>query len=239
MTTVALAAKRRQQRRRRTYRRGALVAAFVAPPVLLAAAAYSPLLDVDTVRVTGTHRVTTARIVAAARVGAGTPLVSVDIAAVRRRVAALPGIKTATVTRSWPSALTVRVVERVPVVAVPCGSMIDLYDADAVLVDSVLTAPARIPRLAVASGTPTPAVVDAAVALLRALPAPLRGQVSDLRADGPASLSFSMADGAQVLWGSGERTAEKVHALALLVPQHATRYDVRVPDRPAVVPRSP
>jgi cell division protein FtsQ len=236
VTTVALAAKRRAQQRRRRYRRLAVWAAVLAPPALLGAAAYSPLLDVNAVRVSGTHRITTARIVAAAKVAHGVPLVSVDVGAVRRRVAALPGVKSVVVTRAWPSALSVRVVERVPVVAVPRGSVTDLYDVDAVLVDTVLVAPPATPRLAVASGSPTPAVIDAAVALLRALPASLRKDVRDLRADGASSLSFDFADGAQVVWGSGERTAEKVRTLTMLVPQHAKRYDVRVPDRPAVVP---
>jgi cell division protein FtsQ len=233
VTTVALAAKRRAQQRRRRYRRMAVWVAVLAPPALLGAAAYSPLLDVNAVRVSGTHRIAVSRVLAAARVPPGSPLVSVDLGAVRRRVAALPGVKSVTVTRAWPSALSVRVV---PVVAVPRGSVTDLYDLDAVLVDTVLVPPPSTPRLAVASGSPTPAVVDAAVGLLRALPASLRKDVRDLRADSASSLSFDFADGAQVVWGSGERTAEKVRTLTMLVPQHAKRYDVRVPDRPAVVP---
>ncbi|HEU0132724.1 MAG TPA: cell division protein FtsQ/DivIB, partial [Mycobacteriales bacterium] len=147
-------------------------------------------------------------------------------------------VKSVTVSRSWPSALTVRVVERVPVVAVPRPGSIDLYDTEGVLVDRVGQVPPGTPRLAVATGgAPGREVVTAAVDLLRALPPALRVHVRDLRADGPASLSFSFADGAQVVWGNGERTPEKVRALELLVRQHARRYDVRVPDRPAVVPR--
>ncbi len=234
--TTALDAKRRRQRRRRTVRRSAMLAAVLAPPVLLAAAAYSPFLDVDAVRVVGTHRLTVATVVNAAQVEEGEALVSVDIGAVRRRVVAVRGVKSATVTRSWPSALTVHVVERVPVVAVPRGTAVDLYDIEAVLVDTVASPPATTPRLAVASGSPTREAIDAAVALLRALPGSLRGRVGDLRADG-TSLSFGLTDGAEVLWGSADRTPEKVRALALLVSQHAKRYDVRVPDRPAVVPR--
>ena len=239
MTATPLANKLRAKRRHRAYRRGGLVALVAAPLLLLGLAAYSPVLDVDTVRVTGNDRLSYGGIVRTARVARGTPLVSLDVGAVRRRVAALPGVKSATVTRSWPSAVTIHVVERIPVVAVPRDQHLDLYDVEAVRVAVARTAPPSLPRLAVGTGTPTPAVIDAAVALLRALPESLRDDVRGLRADGPASLSFSLADGAVVEWGSADRTADKVRALLLLVGQHAQRYDVTVPDHPAVVPRSP
>lgn len=233
MTT--LAAKQRAKQRQRRWRRTAILGAALVPPALLAGLAYSPLCDVDTVRVTGTHRLSVAGVTRVADVGHG-PLVSVNVAAVERRLTALPGVKSATVTRSWPSTVTVHVVERVPVVAVPRGTRLDLYDVDAVRVASVTSAPDTMPVLAVSTGAPTPEVIDAAVALLRALPATMRDDVRGLRADGPASLSFHFADGSEVVWGSGDRTVEKVRALTLLVDQHAKRYDVTVPDHPAVVP---
>jgi cell division protein FtsQ len=132
--------------------------------------------------------------------------------------------------------LTIHVVERVPVVAVRRPGRYDLYDLDGVAVETVTALPANTPPLSV-PGEPTRAVVTATVDLLRALPAALRASVRDLRADAAGSLSFRLADGAEVVWGGAERTGEKVRALTLLAGQHALRYDVRVPDRPAVVPR--
>ena len=220
--------------RRRTYRRLGIAAGVLALPTLAGVAAFSPVLDVDTVRVTGTRRLSADAVERAARVDG--PMVAVDADDVRRRVLALPGVKRVTVTREWPSAVVVSVVERVPVVAVPRDGRTELYDIEAVLVDTVDTAPATTPRLAVADGSPSPEVVRAAVAMLRALPRPLRAQVRDL-SSGPAGLAFHLADGAEVVWGDGARTKDKVRALQLLVPQRAKRYDVRVPDRPAVVPR--
>jgi cell division protein FtsQ len=234
--TTSFQQRRLAELRRRTFRRAGIAAAVLALPTLAGAAAFSPLLDVDTVRVSGTKRLTPEEVARAARVGDG-PLVTVDTAAVRKRVAALPGVKSATVTRAWPSAVVVKVVERVPVVAVTRADKTELYDIEAVLVATVDTAPATTPRLSVGDGSPTPEVVRAAVAMLRALPRALRRDVRDLTAAGPASLSFHLADGAEVVWGNGERTREKVRALTLLVTQHAKRYDLRVPDRPAVVPR--
>lgn len=236
MTTTSFQQRRLAELRKRARKRAIVTAAVLALPTALCVAALSPAMDVDTVRVVGTRRLTPAEIERVARIGDG-PLAIVDTDAVRRRVMALQGVKKATVTREWPSAVVVKVVERVPVVAVPREGRTELYDIDAVLVATVDTAPATTPRLNVADGSPTPEVVGAAVAMLRALPKPLRQQVRDLTAAGPASLSFHLENGAEVVWGNGERTKEKVRALTLLVPQNAKRYDVRVPDRPAVVPR--
>ena len=233
--TTEFQRRRLAELRRKTYRRYGVAAALLALPTVAGLAAFSPFLDVDTVRVSGTRRLTAQQVEQAANVGDG-PMVTVDTGEVQKRVAALRGVKRATVRREWPGVVVVEVVERVPVVAVPRGTTTDLYDIEAVLVDNVLSAPKTTPVLRVASGTPTPEVVRAAVGMLRALPRELRRDVRDLRADGPASLSFHLADGAEVVWGSGERTREKVRALTLLVAQKAKRYDLRVPDRPAVVP---
>jgi cell division protein FtsQ len=228
--------RRRDEALRRARRRARLAALAVGPVAIIAGAAFSPLLDVDTVTVSGAARVSADDVRAAARVGTGTPLATLDTDAVARRVRRLPAVKTVTVTRSWPSGLRIKVVERVPVVAARRPGTFDLYDIEGVLVATVPTAPAHTPALTVV-GDPTAAVVTATIDLLRALPATLRVHVRDLRADAAGSLAFSFTDGSEVLWGDAERTPEKVHALELLVRQHAKRYDVRVPDRPAVVPR--
>jgi cell division protein FtsQ len=228
--------RRRDEALRKARRRARLIALAVAPVAVVVGVAFSPLLDVDDVTVTGAARVSAADVRAAAHVGNGTPLATLDTAAVARRVERLPAVKTVTVTRSWPSGLRITVVERVPVVAARRPGRFDLYDIDGVLVATVPAVPANTPALTV-PGEPTAAVVTATVDLLRALPPALRRYVRDLRADATGSLAFRFADGSEVLWGDAERTPEKVHALELLVRQHAKRYDVRVPDRPAVVPR--
>src|SRR2546429_7797390 len=55
---------------------------------------------------------------AAAAIPGGTPLASLDLSAVRRRVSALPPVRTARVERDWPSTIVITVTERVPVAAV-------------------------------------------------------------------------------------------------------------------------
>lgn len=234
--TTALERRRREAARRRSRKRAGFVALGLAPVVLLVGAAYSPFLDVDRVTVTGNRRIATAVIRNVARVHTGTPLARVDVGAVRKRVGGIAAIKRVTVERGWPGTLRIHVVERVPVVAARRPGRFDLYDLDGVLVETVTTLPPNTPPLVV-PGEPTRAVIVATLDLLRALPPPLRATVRDLRADASGSLSFLLADGGEVLWGGPERTPEKVRALTLLLGQHARRYDVRVPDRPAVVPR--
>ncbi|HEU0132253.1 MAG TPA: hypothetical protein VFQ85_14790, partial [Mycobacteriales bacterium] len=85
--TTEFERRRREEALRRARRRALLVTAAVAPPALAVAAAFSPLLDVDTVRVAGTARADVAR--AAAAAAHGHPLATVDTAAVRRDVLAL------------------------------------------------------------------------------------------------------------------------------------------------------
>jgi cell division protein FtsQ len=226
----------RERTRARVKRRTVVVAAALAPPVLAVALAWSPVLDVDSVRVVGARRTSPEVVRTVSRLHRGDPMVTVDTDGAKARVSRLPTVKSVTVKRSWPSRVVITLVERVPVVAVARPGRYDLVDLDGTLVETVTTLPPNTPPLTY-PGEPTRDVVVATVDLLRALPPELRRYVRDLTATAGGSLSFRFADGSEVVWGSGERAEEKVRALVLLVRQHAKRYDVRVPDRPAVTPR--
>ena len=228
--------RRRAELRARNRKRSLLLTAALAPPVLLAGAAFSPFLDVDRVDVSGNRRARPELVREAARIDVGDPLATVDLDAVRRRVERLVQVKSAKVTRDWPGTVRITVVERVPVVAVRRPGRFDLVDIDGVVVAVVGNVPSTTPTLTY-PGEPDRAVVTATVDLMRVLPRDIRGDVTDLASDLSGTLSFTLADGAVVVWGTGERADEKVRALTLLLPQKAKRYDLRVPDRPAVVPR--
>jgi len=233
---TTFAERRQADLRRRNRRRALLLTAALAPPVLAVAAAFSPVLDVDNVVVTGNKRARTELVTGASKVERGDPLVTLDVDAVRERVERLVQVKSATVKRDWPGTVRIAVVERVPVIAVRRPGRFDLVDIDGVVVAVVGNVPPTTPTLSYA-GEPDRAVVTATVDLMRVLPPEVRRTVTDLASDASGTLSFTLSDGAVVVWGTGERAEEKVRALTLLLPQHAKRYDVRVPDRPAVVPR--
>lgn len=230
--------RRRAELRRRARRRSIWLAVALAPPVLAAGAAFSPVLDVDRVVVTGNRRAHVDVVRNAARVQRGDPMVTLSVGDVRSRVERLPQVKSARVTREWPGTLRIAVVERVPVIAVRRPGRYDIVDLDGVLIAVVRNVPANTPVMTY-PGEPNRILVEAALDLLRALPRDIRGDIADLAADESGSFSFTLDDGAVVVWGTGERAEEKVRALTLLLPQKARRYDVRVPDRPAVVPGSP
>ncbi|MBE7188188.1 cell division protein FtsQ/DivIB, partial [Jatrophihabitans endophyticus] len=77
--------------------------------------AFSSAFGVRSVEVRGEHSLTTGEIEARARIVSGTPLVRVDTAAITARVESLPEVQRAEVSTSFPSTVTITVVERTPV----------------------------------------------------------------------------------------------------------------------------
>src|SRR5687768_9465586 len=77
------------------------------------------LLDVDRVVVVGAAHSDGDAVVAATGVRQGDPLLDVDAGQVRHAVERLPWVATATVSRSWPGTVHVRLRERTAVAVVP------------------------------------------------------------------------------------------------------------------------
>jgi cell division protein FtsQ len=218
---VPSSARRFSERVRRRRLRAAMpwLTALGVVVVLAAAAglAYAtPLLGVAEVRVTGARLVTPAEVRAAARVAPGTPLVRVDVGAVGRRVGRLAPVFRATVTRTWPRTLVVRVVERSPAATVPVGGRYAVVDRTGVVFDWEARRPA-LPVLEVnAPGGNDPAT-RAGLTVLGMLPPELRDPLAALAADAPARIRLKLRDGRQIVWGDATQNDAKVRvALALL-----------------------
>lgn len=222
----ARAAAERDERRRRLLHRAGITAAVVLPLVLLGWVLLgSSLLAVQKVVVTGTTRVSPARIAQAAGVPDGTPLARVDTAAVARRVKALGPIASVTVTRDWPHELRVRVVERVPIVAVPHGSSVQLLDASGVEVAEVAAVPRGVYRLETAS----PEATTAALAVLRELPHGIRGRLGSMTAVSPEQVTLVLRDGRKIVWGAPVDGPTKAAAVLALIRMPGTVFDVSAP----------
>ena len=167
--------RRRFVRRRRTQRwlrwRPLLAAVLVLS--LLGGSAwavlFSDLLAAEDVSVTGTQLLGKRQVSATADVPIGTPLARVDLAAVERRVESLAEVEDATVTRSWPHGVVVRVTERTAVAVVELAGGLRGMDADGVLFRDYGKAPRNLPRVLMPSGTTSDAMVEAA-AVIEALP---------------------------------------------------------------------
>ncbi|GAC1440396.1 MAG: FtsQ-type POTRA domain-containing protein [Mycobacteriales bacterium] len=232
---AAKATAERAARRHRLGRRLGYAAAGLVPLVLIGwLVLASPLLSVRNVAVSGTSRLTAAQVRSAADVVRGTPLARVDAAAVVRRIEALPAVADVYVTRSWPSTLRLRVVERVPLAGVVTSAGVTLVDATGTPFASQPALPAGVVRLQLARLGSDDATTRAALAVLSELPPPMRARVRIVRAVSPASVTLVLSDGRRILWGGVGDATLKAQAAEALLRLPGTFFDV---SRPGVVTR--
>jgi cell division protein FtsQ len=218
----------RRDRRHRGLRIATWVLAGVVPFVLAGWVLLgSSLLAVDKVVVTGEHRLTAAEVEHAVGISAGTPLARVDTAAVSRRVRALDAVASVSVTRSWPDALHVTIVERTAAVAVADAGSFDLLDVSGVQLDRVPEVPRGILRLQTKPADT--AATRAALAVLTSLPTALRSQVQLLRAPSSEDVQLVLRDQRVVVWGSASGAKEKGAAALALLRMPGTVFDVSSP----------
>jgi len=207
---------------------------------LLAVAAWavlgSSLLAVRHVQVTGNHLVPAAEVRAVAQIRTGTPLARVNTGAAARRVEQIGPVLSATVSRSWPNTIVIRITERTPALAVAlAGGGYALIDPHGVVVRSAAHPPAGMPLLTtpptVLRGSPG---IMAAATVLRHLPAALRTLVRSVSAVSASTASASavtlhLAHGITVVWGGPGQAARKTEVLDSLLRTHARYYDVSDP----------
>jgi cell division protein FtsQ len=69
---------------------------------------------------------------------------------------------------------------------------------------------------------------------MTALPPEVAAQVARASAPSVASITLTLVDGREVVWGTTDRTQEKAQKLAALLTQPGHLYDVSSPDLPTV-----
>ncbi|MEJ5914849.1 cell division protein FtsQ/DivIB [Pseudokineococcus sp. 1T1Z-3] len=231
-TARRFAARARQQRR--ALLKPLLVTLAVL--VLVGGAAWallaSPLLVVRDVGVLGLDRLDPAAVAGVVDPSRDVPLARVDVGGLERQLEDLPLVESAVVARVWPSTLEVRVLERVPVAALPVPGGFDVVDRSAVTVMSTPEPPADVPVVQVDLATAGPGTVEAVTRVLDELPPDLREQVATAGGTSRDGVVLQLRSGAQVVWGSAADTALKAEVLAALLPRAAAVYDVSVPDWP-------
>ncbi len=192
----------------------------------------SSLLVVRHVKVVGDRLVTAAQVRQAAKIKPGTPLATLNTAAVAGRVEQLAPVLSATVSRSWPDTIVITVRERTPVLALAqAGGGYQLVDPYGVVVLSAAHRPAGMPLLspapAVLRGSPA---IRAAAIVLRELPPSVRARLRWVSAASANAVTLHLAGRVQVLWGGAGRSAQKSAELSMLLRTHARYYDVSDPD---------
>jgi cell division protein FtsQ len=189
----------------------------------------TPVLGVRHVAVRGTRALSPDEVRAAAAIRDGTPLASLDLDTVRRRVSALPPVRAATVERDWPWTVQIVVTERSAVGQLrQTGGRYDLIDASGVVFRTVPVDPG-LPTLKLAAPDPADPTTKAALQVLAALTPKLRVALVALVADSPARIRLELRDNRLVIWGDATENADKAQAATRLLGYPGTVIDVSAP----------
>lgn len=137
---------------------------------------FAPWFAVKSIDVRGAEHASVEEIQQASGVMVGEQLVSVDAPSAARQVVALPWVKTATVSKKWPSTVSVAVIEQQAVAYVKTAEGTTLVNADGVpfVIDE---APLGTVEISGAS-VDDPAVFSACLAVVGALPEGAEGGCS-------------------------------------------------------------
>jgi cell division protein FtsQ len=231
---VALFEERRRSRRRRRLVQVALALVLVAAVAVTGWAVwFSSWFAVTQVQVVGAHRLSAAQVEAAARVPMGTPMLRLDTAPARRRVAALTDVASVVVTTEWPHTVRITVVERAPVAVVrELGGAYRLVDRDGVDLGSLASRPQGLPLLSLDLASTDPPTLAAAATVAASLPAKLVAKVRWISADTANSVVLQLTSGAVVRWGDATQDGIKSEVLLALLKRAANVYDVSAPYAP-------
>jgi cell division protein FtsQ len=220
---------KRSRRRRIVW--SVVLGSIAALVVVVAVGAYSPLMALREVRVEGASRIPAAEVQAAFDDTLGTPLPLITRADVLAALSSFPLIETYSTETIPPGTLVVRIVERVPVGVVDTGSGLELVDAAGVVIERPAERPEGQP-LIVTDGVAGEGF-RAAAAVIRSLPAEVRGQLIGASAETADDVRLELSSGATVVWGSAEESAAKAAVLARLMaaapPDTVGEYDVSSP----------
>lgn len=195
--------------------------------------AYSPLMALRTIEVTGTNRIPAAEVQAALGDQLGTPLPLIDFGTIKAELAAFPLIRSFVTESRPPGTIVVRIVEREPVGLVATESGFDLLDAAGVVIQSSPDRPAGYPVIVAEGGIGSEGFL-AAAAVIAAMPQALHGQLDTVSATTADDVTLGLAGGARVVWGNAERAEYKAVVLGALMVSNpvgsVAEYDVSSPD---------
>ncbi|MGH9102399.1 MAG: cell division protein FtsQ/DivIB, partial [Acidimicrobiales bacterium] len=207
-------------------------------------ALHSSVLAARHVRVLGTTHASAAEVAAAAGLRGHPPLVDVSPGAVAQRIERLPWVATASVRRSWPDTVVVRVSERRPAgaVSLPGGRWAVVDVTGRVLRDSA-SRPASLPALSGLASVPAAGSWLAptgrwAVQVAAAIPVAVASRVLGVQAVAGGQVDVSLTGGTTALIGGRGELHAKMVALATMVEraslQGVKTLDLRVPEAPTL-----
>ncbi|WP_326808761.1 FtsQ-type POTRA domain-containing protein [Streptomyces sp. NBC_01775] len=201
----------------------------------------SPWLRVEQIGVQGNSVLHKKEIVRAAAVSKGAPLVTVDKAAVQRRVrSALPRVREVTAERSWPHGVVLTVTERRPHLVMESAGKYVEVDRRGVRFATVVKPPKGVPLLVLDRGSRAAHFSPArlrreAGRATEALPYSVRRDTRTVRVRSYDNITMELTGDREVRWGSAERGKAKAKSLSALMKaaKGAEHFDVSVPSAPA------
>ena len=220
--------------------------------LLYLAARETPLFAVREVDVTGAPPAVQKAVLEAAAPFVGESLVALDQDELRRRLEALPSVRSLRIDRAFPHTLRIAVAPERPLAVLRRGPSAWLVsDRGRVMQDLGTSSAAARPRIWIGQGTQVEAgetvespAVRAALRVLRRVPDEFPGRIRAVRV-AEDDLTLVLAGEAELRLGTGDALALKLHAagrvLRALTPLERRELgylDVTVPERPVAADNS-
>lgn len=216
---------------------GALAVLLVA--VLAVVLPRTKAMPVKDIEVRGAQQLSTEEVAAATGIAPGTPMGAVDTHAAAVSVAGLPWVETVTVSRGWPSTITVDIAEHTAVAFFTGGDGAHLINADGdeFAVDDPPPGAVEITGDAArgasgdsgGSSDSGGSVLRDAVEVAASLSEPAREAVKSLEARSPHTFVLHLADGATVVWGANGDNANKALALDTVLQREGSEFNISNP----------
>lgn len=214
---------------------------FVALGIVLAvllviiAVFFTPLFSVGSVEVRGNSRVSTELVRQTAKLQPGASMFGVDTDKVAERVVGLAPVRSAEVSRSWPSTVDIEITERTPVAwSRGADGSVRLVDERGVFFASAPKPPKGAVELRLGQAGERDPKVTAALGVAGKLSPGLRKRTAAVGANSPDDIQLFLSDGKRVNWGGDEQNDRKNKVLAALLSRKGKVYDVASPDMPTV-----
>lgn len=193
---------------------------------------HSPLLDAREVSVGGLSALQREQVAQVAAVPVGRPLASVDLDAIRARVAAVPRVESVRVERDWPHTVRIVVRERKAALVLPDAGRFAEVDKDGVRFGTVEAAPAGVPVVVADADTVSGETLRGVHQVVSSLPPPVAQRVRNITAHTRDDIVLTLDGGESVTWGGAEASDRKALVLGVLLRNPARFYDVSAPDAP-------
>jgi len=194
---------------------------------------FSSVFAAQQVTVSGLRELSTDRVVAAAAVPLGEPLVRQDLRAIGERATAIPQIQQVHVRRQWPNRIAIVVTERRPLLAMPHGTDFLIIDRLGVAYETRRTVPAGV--MLVQTDPANARLLTEVGTAASAMPKKLRRQVTTIMTHTGDDITLVLESGVTVTWGDATRSDLKADVtMALLKRKPKASVDVSSPHNPAM-----